>query len=225
MTSRKAFAVVSLLMTVIIGAAQTPPQKQTLAVSGYSGQATVIQSQGHAFVDVQDLAQLMNASLTFQRDRIVLTLPRADAPSQAAEDDKTHFSRGFMRAAIEAMASLREWGGTLQVVVQNGYPVGNTMAGNTLAMLQGRASDSVALASVAASTDADNKGLELLRNELNNVQTWSDRFIKARNSMSTGAISATTLNDDQDAQKILHCGQFLAQTFAGGTFQDDVTCH
>jgi hypothetical protein len=33
------------------------------------------------------------------------------------------------------------------------------------------------------------------------------------------------LKDDDDAQKIIRCGQFLAQMFAGGTFQDDAACH
>jgi len=33
------------------------------------------------------------------------------------------------------------------------------------------------------------------------------------------------LKDDEDAQKIIHCGQFLAQMFAGGAFEDDASCH
>jgi hypothetical protein len=37
--------------------------------------------------------------------------------------------------------------------------------------------------------------------------------------------SEDPLKDDQDAQKIIRCGQFLAQMFAGGTFQDDAACH
>jgi hypothetical protein len=78
---------------------------------------------------------------------------------------------------IEAMASIREWGRTLQVVVQNGYPVGNTTSGTTIMAFQRRAADSVALASAATSTDSDYRGLELLRNELNNVQAWSDGFV------------------------------------------------
>jgi hypothetical protein len=37
--------------------------------------------------------------------------------------------------------------------------------------------------------------------------------------------SENPLKDDEDAQKILRCGQFLAQVFASGTFQDDAACH
>ena len=79
------------------------------------------------------------------------------------------------------MASIREWGGMLQVIVENGYPVGKAMAGNTIRAYQGRAADSVALASAAASTDHDHRGLELLRNEFNNLQAWAESFVDARN--------------------------------------------
>jgi hypothetical protein len=125
------------------------------------------------------------------------------------------------------MASIREWGGLLQVIVHDGYPVGSAMTGNTVLAYQARAADSVALASVAASTDDDHRGLELLRNEFNSVQAWAESFVNARNDMR--AVDLTTsehpLKDDDEAQKIMHCGQFLAQMFASDTFQDDAVCH
>ena len=101
------------------------------------------------------------------------------------------------------------------------------MAGNSIRAYEGRAADSIALAAAAASTDSDYRGLELLKNEFNNVQAWADSFLDARNSMR--AVNLTTsenaLRDDSEAQKIIHCGQFLGQMFAGGTFQDDTACH
>jgi hypothetical protein len=101
------------------------------------------------------------------------------------------------------------------------------MAGNTIRAYQGRAADSIALAGAAASTDSDHRGLELLKNEFNNLQAWSEGFVDARNSMR--AVDLTTsengLKNDSDAQKIVHCGQFLAQMFGGSDFQDDVACH
>jgi len=35
----------------------------------------------------------------------------------------------------------------------------------------------------------------------------------------------TPLQDDDQAQRIMRCGQFLAQMFPSGTFQDDTACH
>jgi hypothetical protein len=220
--------VVVLLTIVAMASAQTQRQSGTFSIQGYVGQANVIQSQGRVLVDVQDLARLTNGSLSFERSRIILT-PAPGGASEPASDStgKPGFSSGFRRAAIEAMASIREWGGMLQVIVENGYPVGKAMAGNTIRAYEGRAADSVALASAAASTDDDHRSLELLRNELNHVQAWAESFVNARNDMR--AVDLTTsehpLQDDDEAQKMMHCGQFLAQMFAGGVFQDDAACH
>ena len=217
----------ALLMMVIIAMGQSEQQAGSLTIEGYQGKANLFRYQGRVLVDLQDLARITNGSLNFEKNSIVLTLSVPDGSSSSEEAHTSGFSRPFMRAAIEAMASIREWGGMLQVIVQNGYPVGKAMAGNTIRAYQGRAADSVALASAAASTEDDHRGLELLSNEFNNVQAWAEGFVNARNSLS--AVDLTTsenpLKDDQDGQKLVRCGQFLAQMFAGGTFQDDPACH
>jgi hypothetical protein len=218
----------ALLLSAVMGLAQTLAPRETLMVQGYQGQATVIRNRGRVFVDLQELAQITKGSLSFEEDRIILTVSPSDGSGPARDTERRPgFSRAFMRAAIEAMASIREWGGMLQVIVQNGYPVGKAMAGNTIRAYQGRAADSVALASTAASTEDDHRGLELLRNQFNNMQTWAESFVDARNSLSAAALSTSEnpLKDDQDAQKIIRCGQFLAQMFPGGSFQDDAVCH
>ena len=218
----------AMLMSAVMAMAQSQREREALSVQGYQGQATVIRNHGRVFVDVQDLARITKGSLSFEEDRIILTLSPSDA-SEPARDvaTKAGFSHAFIKSAIEAMASIREWGGMMQVIVENGYPVGKAMAGNTIRAYQGRAADSVALASAAASTDDDHRGIELLRNEFNNVQAWAESFVDARNSLSAADLSTSEnpLKNDEDAQKILGCGQFLAQMFAGGTFQDDASCH
>jgi hypothetical protein len=217
----------AVLLMVAMAMAQSQREREALSVQGYQGQASVIRYQGRVFVDAQALAQITNGSLSFEKNRIILTLPRPDGSSSSDDAHTSGFSRPFVKAAIEAMASLREWGGMLQVIVQNGYPVGKAMAGNTIRAYQGRAADSVALASAAASTDDDHRGLELLRNEFNNVQAWAESFVDARNSLSAAdlSMSESQINDDSEAQKIIRCGQFLAQMFASGNFQDDAACH
>jgi hypothetical protein len=66
----------------------------------------------------------------------------------------------------------------------------------------------------------------LLRSEFNNIKVWADHFVDARNSLNAAELSTSEnpLKDDEEAQKILGCGQFLAQMFATGTFQDDAIC-
>ena len=132
-----------------------------------------------------------------------------------------------MKTAIEAMASIREWGGILMVTIQHGYPVENAMVGTTITAYQGRAADGVGLASAAALNDSDRSGLELLRNEFISMQRWSEMFVEARRSSSAAniVISQNGLDGDAEVQKLIRCGQFLSQMFASGTFQDDVACH
>ena len=216
------------LLLVVVAMAQTQNQRDVLSVQGYEGQADVIRNQGRVFVDALALARITKGSLNFEEGRIVLTLPGTDASESAGQDrEESAFSHPFMKAAIEAMASIREWGGTLLATVQNGYPVTKTAAGYSITAYQGRAADSIALASSAASTDSDRQGLELLKNEFNNLQVWSDAFVRDRASLSAAELttSENALKDNQDAQKLVHCGQFLAQMFASGTFQDDAACH
>src|ERR1700756_1740372 len=111
----------AMLMLAVMPVAQTQVQRETLSVQGYQGQATVMRSHGHVFVDVQDLARITKGSLSFEEDQIILILTPSDNSERGRDaTTKSGFSPAFMRAAIEAMASIREWGGMLQVIVQNG---------------------------------------------------------------------------------------------------------
>ncbi len=218
----------TLLMAVVMASAQTQREEETLSVQGFAGEASVVRRQGRVFVDLEDLARITNSSVKFERGRMILALSNANASEPAPDDTgKSGFSHAFTRAAIEAMASIREWGGLLQAIVENGFPLGKPSAGNTITAFQGRAADSVSMAAAAASTDSDYKGLELLRNEFNSAQAWSDSYVSARNSMSAAdmTMSEHPVDNDQEAQKIISCGQYLAGMFASGTFQDNAACH
>ncbi len=151
-TNYMLMVVMTLLTLIGVTSAQTQRPGLALAVKGCMLEAPVVQIQGRTLVEVQDFARISDGSLSFERDRIILTT-HCDASKAAADDTaKSRFSGAFTRAGIEAVASIREWGGMLMITVQNGYPVGNTMAGNTILAYEGRAADSVALAASAAST-------------------------------------------------------------------------
>ena len=228
MIGPRSLVALALLTILVVASAQTQRQNESFSIQGYMGRATVIRSQGRVLVDVQDLARITKGALSFGEDRIILTLAPTDASGPAGDHSgKAGFSPAFVRAAIEAMASIREWGGMLKVIVENGYPVGKAMAGNTIRAYEGRAADNVALASAAASTDDDHRGLELLTNEFNSMRAWAEHFVEDRNSLNAADLSTSDnpLKDDEDAQKIIRCGQFLTQMFAGGTFEDDAACH
>ena len=89
---------------------QTQQRSEAFSIDAYPGEARVMRSQGRVLVDVEDLARITKGSLRFEGNKIILTLP-LEVPTSAGNDaPQTGFSRPFMKAAIEAMASIREWG-------------------------------------------------------------------------------------------------------------------
>jgi hypothetical protein len=220
-------SLVAFVMLPRLAPAQAPQQKQTLHISGYAGAAPLVQLRGRTYVDLEALARITNGSLSYQGTNVVLT-PSLSTGSQRqsgsapTQSGTAGFSRDFMKAGVEAIAAMREWGSTLKLVIQNGYPPGNAMTA-----YQGRAADSLRLASVAVANDSDRSGFELLNNEFNNVQAWSNELVSARNSMNAASLTTSkdALENDPSFQKIVGCGKFLISMFASGKFQDDATCH
>jgi hypothetical protein len=216
-----------LLTVVEVAASQAVPQNRTLIVNGQSGQVTVMQTNGRSFIDLEALAQLANGSLGFRGNQIILTVPASTArnpttaPSIRQPADSA-FSKNFMKAGIEEMAVIREWRSALANAIQNGYPV----AANWVAGYRNRATESLRLASVAASTDSDQQALQLLTNELDNMQKWSNQILEARKDMDAAKyMSPDALKDDPLFQKILDCAHSLASMSASGQFEDDGSCH
>src|SRR5215469_6800854 len=219
--------IVGVLFSVTTGITGQAQQKaESFSIDAYPGEAKVMRSKGRVYVDLEDLAQITKGSLRFDGERIILTLP-SDASSSPSSEAPNRFSPPFIKAAIEAIASIKEWGGILMVTVKRGYPVDDSMVGNTIGGYQSRAGDNIALASAAASNDCDRQGLELLRNEFTGMQAWSEKFVEARRSSRAANLTTSEhpLDDDTDAQRLIRCGRFLEQTFASGTFQDDSACH
>jgi hypothetical protein len=203
--------------------APAPQESGKLLVKGYPGEAGIVRVNGRAFVDLEALVKITGSSVAFERGRVVLTLPSGESPAAPASSQpvSTGFSRPFVGAGIEALASMREWGSTLAVTIRNGFPLGNAIN-----PYRARAAEKVYLAAAAASTEDDRSGLELLRKELSNVQAWSDKLVNARNSMSAAnlAMSENAMQEDPMFQSALHCGQYLAQMLASGSFHDAEAC-
>jgi hypothetical protein len=199
--------------------AQTPTPSSQLQISGMPGDAPVIRVKGRAYVDVEGLAQITGGALSFQGNRMVLTLPGGQERSAAARP--TGFSQNFMAAGIETMAAMREWGTTLVSAIQHGWEVRDSMN-----EFRDRAQEKVELAAAAASTDDDRNGLDLLRREYENVKAWSDGLVAQRNSSSAGnlAVTENAVQQDPTFQGLVQCGRHLAQMFAGGRFQQSNAC-
>lgn len=205
--------------------AQATQPNNILVVAGHNGEAAVLQSRGRYYVSVDSLAHILNGSVSYDSGRVVLTLPspaaQASPESGANAAADAHLSRDFVNAAIETLGSMREWASNLGLIIKKGYPVGNLIE-----EWRGETMKNFALATSAASNQADQNALQLLTSEYNNLQAWSDHLVKARNSMSAAnyTMSDDALLNDPASQKLLHCWKFLGPMLARGSFEDDGSC-
>ena len=236
-----------LLVACGIALAQNPSQnggqnRTLIVVNGNSGNVPVIVVNGRSYADLEALASAINGSLTYSGDQIALALPSSSgngnsngnsnangnangnamqssaSASAPAAQSNPGFSQGFMKAGIEAMATVREWHSALASAIQNGTPI----AAGWLAPYRVQAQMNLRLASTAIQTNSDRSAYQLLNNVFQNMSKLADKYIAMRNNMSY--ISPNALQDDGLNQRIVACGHSLASMGASGQFVDDGSC-
>jgi hypothetical protein len=199
-------------------AAQAP---QTLIVNGQPTQITVVQMNGHSYVDLEALARAANGSLSFNGNQITLTFPgtgSTPAPAPASSVGNSEFSKSFLRAGIEQMTIIREWRTALANAIQNGFPITE----DWLSAYRSQATTALHLSFVAISTDSDRNAYRLLNTEFENMKLLSSNYVTMRQSMQF--IAPDSLANDPLNRKILDCAHSLAAMAANGQFVDDGSC-
>jgi hypothetical protein len=219
MRNRTLFAWLGLLAASfvawpLLALAQSARQLRTLVVNGQSGEASVVQSGGHIYVDLEAVARIANGSLAFEEDQIVLTIPAS--PTEPAADSS--FSKSFMRSAIEELSVIREWRNALKNAIERSYPITD----DWLSLYRGQAVDGLRRASVEATTDADRSALQLLTNELNNMEALAGKYMEKNEAVQY--TPPDSLRDDPMHQRILTCARSLASMISSGQFADDGAC-
>jgi len=218
-----------MLLWILIGSsfAQGKNPRQTLVINGQTGEAEVVVINGREFVDLRSLVGIAHGSVGFEENRIIVQLPASEVSTPSAvpaeHNATSDLSPEFVKAGIEAIASMREWASSLAYAIQNGYPISEQSVAN----YREQASNGLRLASVQGKTDSDRNALQLLNNEFQAVLEWSNKLVEARKSMDTAkyAMSDSALRNDPLSQKIIACGHFLGPMLGSGTFQDDPSCH
>jgi len=212
----------------LFATAQTGGQLRTIVVNEHSGKISIFQMDDKTYIDLNQFVKIAQGVIDYRQNQIVLTLPGTSSAASGAVPEHlgskdSALTQDFMKAGIEGISLMREWASNLANDIQNGYPVSE----NWVSGYRARAQNGLAMASAAASGDADRSGYELLNREFEAVQEWSNKLLQARKSMNAAnySISDTALQNDPLSQKIVACGRFLGQMLASGTFQDDPSCH
>jgi hypothetical protein len=209
-----------------LASAQVTPQNRELVVNGKSGEATTVQINGRTYVDLETLTRIANGSLGFRGNQVTLVLPGSDHDASTnvpPGGQPTGLSQNFRSAAIETLAQMREWASAMGNAVQHGYPITENWASDYRA----KAAASLGQAGAVASSDSDHDLLQLLTNEFQNVEAWSNELLKARENMDTAkySMSSDALRNEPLSQKIIQCGRSLAAMLGRAEFTDEPTCH
>jgi hypothetical protein len=210
------WAVTAVSGLIVLAVSLLAQSTNSLVIAGQPGSAKVIQVSGRNYVAVEDLARLVNGSISFNGNQIVLTLPgsASDAPAVAPAG----FSKDFVTAGIEAMAVIREWHAALRNAIQRGYPLSDEW----LSAYRNQAQQAVRLAAVAASTPADKSAVPFMNNEFNNMRALADKYLQMTKSMTY--IDPNSLDNDPLDQKLRACGHSLASMATTNQFIDDGSC-
>jgi hypothetical protein len=218
------FQKISLLVLVlsIAGAlfAQSTPDK-ILVVNGKTSATALRVIDGRSYVDIETLAQITNGVLTFEANRVMLTIPVASSnaiPSHAA----LGLSSNFAKAAIASLAEMKEWQGALRAMVTYGLATGGDWASS----YQDEVMTGLEQATAAASTDSDRAALQLLGNQFANLASWASTLIAERQGLDGAkTLDPNSLKNDPALAKISECSRFLGAMLVSGAAIDDPHCH
>ena len=115
------------LSLMLAGAAfaQNAPEKKKLVVNGRTADSAVVQIDGHSYVDVDSFARIMNAAVSFEPGRVILTIPAAEAGAKPERTAAPGLSKEFAKASISQLAVMWEWKGAIASAVRSGVAGGN----------------------------------------------------------------------------------------------------
>jgi hypothetical protein len=190
-----------------------------LIVNGKSVDAAVAQVEGRSYVDIESLVRGVGGSVSFEQNRITLTIP-APTPAEAPPHPD-NMSKDFQRIAVFTLAEMREWKGAISTLITSGIPVAGTWPQD----YHDRVEADLMQAALTASTDPDRQALQLLQKEYTLLSEWAGKVIAEREALNAArTIDPNSLQNDQSLAKISKCGQFLSSMIVGGNFYDDSSC-
>jgi hypothetical protein len=219
------FSVSALSLLFVASAiAQNTPQKVTLVLNGRATDGAVSQIDGRSYVDVETLARILNATLSFKPGRVILTGTAAESVAKP-ESAAPGLSKEFARAGIAQLAEMREWKGAISSAIRSGVAGGNWLA-PLLTEHRARAAESLSQAAVAAKTEPDLKALQLLKNQFANLGDWDTQAQATIQSLNAEKnLNPPAAQNDPLLAKISECGSFLSGMLVGGEFADSPSCH
>jgi hypothetical protein len=204
----------------------TPPQtSKILVVNGKTVGTELKEINGHSYVDVEILAQIMNGAVTVEPNRVVLTIPipnSTDSANAAPPPPVPRLSKDFASASVGLLADMREWRGAIGTMITFGLAISDSWS----QQYHDRVEAGLAQAALVATTESDQNALPLLRNEFDSLTEWANETLAARQALNGAkTVDPDALKNDPSLAKITACSRFLNGMIVSGTFSDNAMCH
>jgi hypothetical protein len=200
----------------------------TLLMNGRATDGAISQIDGRSYVDVETLARILKATLSFKPGLVILSAVILSAAAESVARPAASaqgMSKEFAGAGIAQLAEMREWKGAISSAIRSGVAGGNWLA-PLLKEHRARAGESLSQASVAAKTEADLKALQLLKSELTNLGEWDTEAQVTIQSLSAEQnLNPPAAQNDPLPAKTSECSTFLNAMLVGCEFADSPSCH
>ena len=146
------------------------------------------------------------------------------APVKAKKTDPAKLSRGFAVAASDAASRLQFTERRVANSIRMGFPLGG---GFWVETDLDAVDDSLRLAALSATNDADQQVLQQLQTQADRLRAWCGWLIEQNRSLRLANyfISPEPLDNDAEYQNTVTCTRFLLRMVGRGRLeQEDLSC-
>jgi len=193
------------------------PRQQPRSTASGSTQTQVPPGSRHAKGHPQDNRE--NGEKTIVVDVWSSVTSVAD---KANEGEPDKLSADFAFAALTAAFRMQSTERRLANSIRRGFPLGEFWIQTDLEGID----DSLRLAALSVSNDADRQALLQLENQNNRLQLWTGWLIDANRNLRLGDyyMSASALDNDERFQNSVACTKFLTSMLASRRSAADASC-
>ena len=144
----------------------------------------------------------------------------AQPPAKPQQADPARLSPGFAATALSAASRIQFTQRRITNSIKMGFPLGG---GFWIQTDLDAIDDSLRMAALAATNEADRESLQQLQSETNRLREWCDWLIDQNRNLRLANyfISPATLDNDERYQNTVACNNFLMSMLASGRLKEE----
>ena len=146
----------------------------------------------------------------------------SSSAGESTEPERVKMSPNFAMAGLNAAFRMELTERKLENSIRRGFPLGEFWIHNDLDEID----DSLKLAVLSVTNDADRQALQQLENQSSQLRNWSDWLIDENRNLALADyyVSQSTLDNDERFQNSLACTKFLVSMLTSRRLAQDNSC-